>query len=56
MRNKFQLQIKSVNRERETMLSYIAQNTRKNTDNFSYFKPGLLKKNLIVIININLLF
>lgn len=46
MRNKFQLQIKSVNRERETMLSYISQNTRKNTDNFSYFKPGLLKTNL----------
>lgn len=46
MKNKFQLQIKSVNRERETMLSYISQNTRKNTDKLSYFRPGLLKTNL----------
>ena len=49
MRNKFQLQIKSVNRERETMLSYISQNTRKNSDNFLS-----LKGNNNVINNLNL--
>ena len=44
MRNKFQLQIKSVNRERDTMLSYISQNTRKNSDNFLSLK--IAKSNL----------